>query len=94
MVVLPITERHHPYGEEVFQTLKDRGLRVEKDDRNEKLGYRIREAQINKVPYMLVIGDRETESQGVSPRTREGKDLQCMPLETFLEGIEPERKAR
>jgi threonyl-tRNA synthetase len=92
MVVLPITEHHHAYGEDVYQKLKIKGFRVEKDFRNEKLGYRIREAQVNKVPYMLVIGDREAESQGVSPRTREGKDLQCMALETFLTSIEPEHQ--
>jgi len=92
MVVLPIAERHHEYGEEVYQMIKARDFRVENDFRNEKLGYRIREAQLNKIPYMLVVGDREAESRGVSPRTREGKDLQCMALETFLTNIEPEYK--
>ena len=92
MVVLPIAERHHEYGEEVYQMIKARDFRVEKDSRNEKLGYRIREAQLNKIPYMLVVGDREAESRGVSPRMREGKDLQCMALETFLTSIEPECK--
>jgi len=92
MVVLPIAERHHEYGEEVYQMIKARDFRVENDFRNEKLGYRIREAQLNKIPYMLVVGDREAESRGVSPRTREGKDLQCMALETFLTSIEPECK--
>jgi threonyl-tRNA synthetase len=92
MVVLPIAERHHEYGAEVYERLRTKGFRVENDSRNEKLGYRIREAQVNKVPYMLVIGDREAESRGVSPRTREGKDLQCMALEAFLEILEPEYK--
>ncbi len=67
MVVLPITERQHAYGEEVYQKIKDKNLRVEKDFRNETLGFRIREAQLNKIPYMLVIGDREVENRGVSP---------------------------
>ena len=62
MVVLPITERQHAYGEEVYRLIKEKNLRVEKDFRNEKLGFRIREAQLKKIPYMLVIGDREVEN--------------------------------
>ncbi|HDM08790.1 MAG TPA: threonine--tRNA ligase, partial [Candidatus Omnitrophica bacterium] len=84
MVILPITERHHTYSEEVYQIIRSKDFRVEKDFRNEKLGFRIREAQIQKIPYMLVIGDREVENRGVSPRTREGKDLKCMELDAFL----------
>ena len=92
MVVLPITERQHQYAEEVYQTAKNKGFRVEKDFRNEKLGFRIREAQLQKIPYMLVIGKREVEKREVSPRTREGKDLKCMELGTFLTSVKPECK--
>ena len=90
MVVLPITERQHAYGEEVYHLIKEKNLRVEKDFRNEKLGFRIREAQLKKIPYMLVIGDREVENRGVSPRTREGNDLKFMSLENFLNNLKAE----
>jgi threonyl-tRNA synthetase len=90
MVVLPITERQHAYGEEIYHVIKEKDLRVEKDFRNEKLGFRIREAQLKKIPYMLVIGDREVENRGVSPRTREGNDLKFMSLEDFLKNLKPE----
>ena len=90
MVVLPITERQHAYGEEVYHLIKEKNLRVEKDFRNEKLGFRIREAQLKKIPYMLVIGDREVEKRGVSPRTREGNDLKFMSLENFLNNLKTE----
>ena len=90
MVVLPITERQHAYGEEVYHLIKEKNFRVEKDFRNEKLGFRIREAQLKKIPYMLVIGDREVENRGVSPRTREGNDLKFMSLENFLNSLKKE----
>ncbi len=73
--VLPITERNHAYAQEVYQQLFDAGLRVELDDRSEKIGLKIREAQLAKVPYMLVIGDREAESGVVAVRHREQGDL-------------------
>jgi threonyl-tRNA synthetase len=90
MVVLPITERQHVYAEEVYQEIKEKNLRVEKDFRNEKLGFRIREAQLKKIPYMLVIGEKEVENHGVSPRTREGNDLKFMNLENFLNTLKTE----
>jgi len=90
MVVLPITERQHAYSEEVYHLIKEKNFRVEKDFRNEKLGFRIREAQLKKIPYMLVIGDREVENRGVSPRTREGNDLKFMSLENFLDNLKTE----
>ena len=60
-VVVTVTDKQIPYGEKVYRKLLDAGIRVEKDFRNEKLGYKIREAQMQKIPYMLVIGDREVE---------------------------------
>jgi threonyl-tRNA synthetase len=65
--------------------LCDAGIRAEKDFRNEKLGYKIREAQVQKIPYMLVIGDREMESNTVSPRERSGKDLGALGMNEFIE---------
>ena len=84
-VLMTVTDKQIPYGEGVYLQLSDAGIRVEKDFRNEKLGYKIREAQIQKIPYMLVIGDRETESNRVSPRERSGKDLGAIGVNEFIE---------
>lgn len=82
---LTVTDNHIPYGEEVYDRLVDAGVRCEKDFRNEKLGYKIREGQMQKVPYMLVIGDREVESGTVSPRQRDGgKNLGSMDVDDFV----------
>jgi threonyl-tRNA synthetase len=74
-VLVPVTEKHREYAHEVAGELRKLGLRVHVDDRNEKLGYRIREAQVQKVPYMLVVGDKEVESRTVSVRHRHAGDL-------------------
>jgi len=91
VVVLPITDRQHGYGERVYQIIREKNFRVEKDFRNEKLGFRIREAQLKKIPYMVVIGEREEQNQGVAPRTREGKDLKCMSIDDFLSLLNSEK---
>ena len=83
-VVLPISERFAAYGEEVRTALAAAGLRAELDARNEKLGYKVREAQMQKVPYMLVVGAREQEDRTVSVRRRAGEDLGAMPLDGFV----------
>jgi threonyl-tRNA synthetase len=82
--VLPISEKFADYGETVRQALAAVGVRAELDARNEKLGYRIREAQVQKVPYMLVVGAREADEGTVSVRRRSGEDLGAMAVETFL----------
>ncbi len=92
-IILTVTERHLPYAEQLYQRLLNSGIRVDKDLRNEKLGYKIREAQLQKIPYMLVVGDREVESGGVSPRKRDGKDLKLMQTDTFIRLIEEENAA-
>jgi threonyl-tRNA synthetase len=92
-VLMTVTDRHIPYGEGVFIKLSDAGIRVERDFRNEKLGYKIREAQIQKIPYMLVIGDREMESNRVSPRERSGKDLGAIGVNEFI-GLVKEKCAQ
>ena len=83
--ILPITDAHIDYAREVEAQLRKAGLRVEVDARNEKMGYKIREAQLQKVPYMLVIGNREMENGAVAVRLRTEEDLGAMPVAEFLE---------
>ncbi len=82
--VMPITDRAHEYAKGLTQKLKDAGIRAENDTRSEKLGYKIREAQMQKIPYMLVVGDRDMENGTVSVRTRKGDDLGAMTPDAFL----------
>ena len=82
--VLPITDRCHDYAEKVVERLSDAGIRVEGDYRSEKLGYKIRDAQIQKIPYMLVVGDKEAESGSVAVRTRAGGDEGVMSVDDFM----------
>jgi threonyl-tRNA synthetase len=84
-VVLPISDRHLDYGRGVLERLKAAGLRAELDDRQEKIGYKIREAQLQKVPYMLVVGDRESADGAVSVRTRKGGDQGSQALPAFID---------
>jgi threonyl-tRNA synthetase len=83
-VVLPIADRHLPYCVAVRDRLAAAGLHVELDERQEKIGYKIREAQLQKVPYMLVVGDREAEQGTVSVRTRTGGDQGARPVDEFI----------
>ncbi len=89
-IILTVTDRHQSYGEELYKQLLNAGIRVQKDLRNEKLGYKIREAQLQKIPYMLVVGDREVEAAGISPRRRDGKDLKLMEVADFVELVREE----
>lgn len=91
-VILTVTDRNIPYGEKIYQRLCDEGIRAECDFRNEKLGFKIREAQLQKIPYMLVIGDKEQETETIAPRRRDGADLKGMPVDSFLELVHEERK--
>jgi threonyl-tRNA synthetase len=86
-VVLNITDAQADYVTQVTQTLVDQGFRVQSDLRNEKVGYKIREHTMQKVPYLVVVGDRERETGAVSVRTRSGEDLGSMPLATFIERL-------
>ena len=86
-LVLPIADRHFSYGEEVFKQLIDSDIRAEIDLRNESLRLKIREAQLQKTPYMLVIGDREVENRGISPRQRSGEDLKFMHVDQLIDVI-------
>ncbi len=87
-VVLPVSEKHATYGATVRERLADAGVRVELDDRSEKLGFKIREAQVAKVPYMLVVGAREEEAGGVAVRLRTGEDLGTLATADFLARLE------
>ena len=82
--VLPVTERAHEYANQIAAKLGEAGIRAESDLRSEKLGYKIREAQMQKIPYMLVVGDRDIENGTVSVRTRKGDDLGAMTPDAFL----------
>ncbi len=92
--VMPITDRTADYAKEVAAKLEAMGVRVETDLRNEKIGYKIREAQMQKIPYMLVVGDREAEAGAVAVRTRAGVDMGAMPFEDFAAKIGQEIKDR
>lgn len=89
--LLPIADRHLDYLYEVKKQLEDKGFRCEVDDRSEKIGYKIREAQLEKVPYMVVVGDKDIENGTVSIRKRKEGDLGAMTVEQFLEKIVPDR---
>ena len=82
--ILPISERHHEKAREIYQQLFNAGMRVEIDERSEKIGYKIREAQLQKIPYMLIIGDKEAENGTVSVRRRGEGDLGAVKTEAFL----------
>jgi threonyl-tRNA synthetase len=89
-IVLNVTDNQAEYAEKVYRQLRAAGVRVEQDLRNEKLGFKIREAQMAKIPYMLVIGDREMEEQTVAPRFRNGKNLAPMSVADFVSFVNEE----
>ena len=86
--ILPITDRHMDYAFELKKKMFDLGLRVEVDDRNEKVGYKMREAQVKKIPYMLVVGDQEMESGTVNMRKHGEKDTATLPVDEFIAYIQ------
>ncbi len=92
-LVLPIADRHKEYAETVKTNFAAAGFRVEVDGRNEKLGKKIAEANAQKVPYMLVVGDRDVEAGNVSVRQRGGTDLGALSQEDFLSRLREETKA-
>ena len=92
-IVLTVTDNQIPYAQEVFKKLRAAGVRVQEDLRNEKLNFKIREAQLQKIPYMLVIGDKEVEQGTVTPRYRDGKNLHAMTSDAFITFVESEVKA-
>jgi threonyl-tRNA synthetase len=88
--IVTVTEQQLDYARKVFIELQDAGWRVDLDERNEKLGYKIREAQLAKIPYAIVIGDSEVQAQTVAPRRRGGENLAPMPLNEFMERLRSE----
>ncbi len=90
--VLSIADAHIDYAKQVKEKLEEKGIRVELDDRSEKIGYKIREAQLQKIPYMLIIGDKEIQNNAVGVRSRKDGDIGQMKLEQFIEKAEEEIK--
>ena len=91
--VLPISDNQKEYADKIVDELRKTGLRVELDDRQEKIGYKIREAQLQKVPYMLILGEKEVESNAVGVRARKEGDIGAMKIEEFISKIEEEVKS-
>jgi threonyl-tRNA synthetase len=85
--IISIADRHIPYAQEVMKRLRDQGIRVELDYSPERMNAKIRDAQLQKIPYMLVVGDKEQESQAVSVRLRTNENLGLTPLDTFIARI-------
>ena len=92
--VIPISDKHADYAKQIEKTLFDKYFRVETDTRAEKMGYKIREAQLQKIPYMIIVGDNEKENGTVSVRSRNNGDLGSMKLEEFIAKIDEENKSR
>jgi threonyl-tRNA synthetase len=92
--ILTVTDRNIPYGEKALKGLIEANIRAEADFRNEKLGLKVREAQMQKIPYMLVIGDKEADKGGVTPRLRNGKSLDFMDIREFIDQIQEECRQR
>ncbi len=92
--LIPIADRHQDYARGVAEQLKEAGLRVEVDERSERMNAKIRDAQVQKVPYMLIMGDRDAEADQVSVRLRSQEDLGGMSVEAFLERAQADIKAR
>jgi threonyl-tRNA synthetase len=93
-MLLTVTDRNIPYAEELFNIMSNAELRVKADLRNEKLGLKVREAQLQKIPYMLIVGDKECEKQGVTPRLRSGQNLPFMTAKEFIDLISEECRHR
>jgi threonyl-tRNA synthetase len=93
-IVLPIADRHQQYGQAVRSRLIDAGLRAELDDRSESVGRKIRDAELRKIPYMLVVGDREAERDEVSVREHRGGDAGAMPVQAFAQRLAEESRSR
>ena len=94
VAILNITDRQAEFAGQVQETLKNQGVRAEVDLRNEKIGFKIREHTLQRVPYLVVVGDREAQNHAVAVRTRGGKDLGTMPLERLVQGLATEIASR
>ena len=88
--ILPISDAQLEYARKIEKEYKKAGIRIEVDDRNEKIGYKIREAQLQKIPYMLVVGDKEIEANAVAVRSRKEGDLGAINADEFLAKMQEE----
>lgn len=93
-VVIPIADRHNAYATELFEQLRARDMRVQLDDRSERMNMKIRDAQLAKIPYMLIVGDKEIENRTASVRLRSGEDLGSVKIAEFVERVEGLVKSR
>ncbi|HDM09306.1 MAG TPA: threonine--tRNA ligase [Desulfobacteraceae bacterium] len=93
-ILLTVTDRHIPYAEKVMDKLEGEGVRIEADFRNEKLGLKVREAQLRKIPYMLIIGDKEVDQERITPRLRTGENLPMMSVGDFVERVKEDCSKR
>ena len=91
--VMPISDSQIPYAKEVLKALENEGIRVELDDRQEKIGYKIREAQLQKLPYMLILGEKEVEAKAVGVRVRKEGDIGKMSLDDFINRVKEDVKS-
>jgi threonyl-tRNA synthetase len=92
--ILTVTDRNNEFASSILTSLKEAGFRVEADLRNEKLGLKVREAQMQKIPYMLVVGDKEAEQGGVTPRLRDGQNLPFMTTHEIIQHLKEEERQR
>ena len=88
--IMPIADAHHEYAKEVLKKFDEAGIRVELDDRQEKIGYKIREAQLHKIPYMIILGDKEIEAKAVGVRSRKDGDIGQMRIDEFINKLKSE----
>jgi threonyl-tRNA synthetase len=93
-IVIPIADRHNDYGSQLRQRLIRAGIRAEIDKRSERMNAKIREAQLQKIPYMLVVGDREIEADAAAVRLRSGENLGALPTTAIIERIQAETRTR
>ncbi len=93
-MILTVTDRNISFGEKLMGTLIDADLRVKADFRNEKLGLKVRDAQLRKIPYMLIIGDRECENEVITPRQRSGQNLPVMTAKEFIDLVSEDCRQR
>ena len=91
-ILLPITDRVHAYAQEVARALLDAEIRVEVDTRQETLRYKIREAQGQKIPYMVIMGDQEAADRTLAPRLRDGTEMKGITLEAFIQRLREESR--
>jgi threonyl-tRNA synthetase len=83
-MLIPIADRHHDYAHSVAERMKESGIRVQVDERSDRMNAKIRDAQMQKVPYMLIVGDREAEAEAVAVRLRSGDDLGAIPVADLM----------